>query len=100
MNDKFIYQKFLKLQSEAKKFIEDTYRLEKPKHDKTKSYLIRFLKKNGWHNFEIKQLLDLASNQSSNKPTSVFKNYKPDGGKVTQYKNGKFFQGGSTGLKK
>ena len=98
--DDNLLQKFLKVKLEAKNFIENSYRLEKPKHDKTKYYLIRFLRKKRWKDFEIRELIDLASNETKIKSTSVFKNYKPDGGKVTEYKNIKFFQGGSTGLKK
>lgn len=59
------------------------------------------LREIGWNKEQISKLsIPKRSSNNSKNISPSFENYKPNGGRVTRFKNGKFHQGGSPGLGK
>ena len=90
-----------KIVPELKSIIEQKTKDKKIRRDDLIKILHDSLLELGWDKEQISELSKTKKTQDSNQNTSPsFQNYKPDGGRVTELKKGKFFQGGSPGLGK
>ena len=93
-----------KIIPELKKILNKKIHKEgmKIRRDNIKELLHEALSDMGWDINQINTLSE-AKNKIPNASQDLspsFKNYKPDGGRVTRYKNAKIVQGGSPGLGK
>jgi hypothetical protein len=90
-----------KLVPKLKTIIEEKINNKAIKRGELKNLLHEALKEIGWSENQISKLSQSKTYRDNSQNISAgFQNYKPGGGKVTKFKNGKFFQGGAPGLGK
>ena len=90
-----------KIIPKLKSIIDQKTKDKKIKRDDLIKILHDSLSEIGWDKEQISKLSKSKTFPDNKQNTSPgFQNYKPNGGRVTNFKNGKFNQGGSPGLGK